>query len=399
MIIGGAHMINIVDLFSGAGGLTFGFCYRKKGNRFVRNRKFNFLFANEYDSQAATAFRVNFPHIPLLECDVATITTELLIQSGIEYNNVDVVIGGPPCQSYSTVGKRQYDQRAKMYQEYIRLLGILTPKMFIFENVTGLLTMKNDNDQPVINDIIEMFRDINGDETLGYTIHRSVLNAKDYGVPQSRERVFLVGIRNDIDVDWEFPRATHGHGRHPQPYLTVADAISDLPELANGESTNEYVLEAQNDYQALMRYNSLELCDHVNGLYGEKMMAVIGAVIQGEGRSYINNLVEHGQLDEKYCLTSGYKNTYGRLWWDRPCTTITNSLGTPSALRCIHPIQDRALTTREGARLQSFPDWIHFYGNKYQKNSQVGNAVPPLLAMKLAHCVVRIPFEDLGDNI
>lgn len=125
--------MNIVDLFSGAGGLTFGFCYKIRGNRFVRNRENNILFANEYDNQAALAFQTNFNYIPLIHDDIANVTRESIQELNIDIDNVDLVIGGPPCQSYSTVGKRQYDEMAKMYREYIRLLGILEPRMFIFE--------------------------------------------------------------------------------------------------------------------------------------------------------------------------------------------------------------------------------------------------------------------------
>ena len=199
--------------------------------------------------------------------------------------NIDLVIGGPPCQSYSTVGKRQYDKRAKMYREYIRLLGILKPKMFIFENVTGLLSMKNDNDKPVLDDIKNMFADINGDGQLSYAIKQKVLNAKNYGVPQSRDRVFIVGIRQDLDIDcWEFPKEKYGDGRGKLPYLTVEDAISDLPYLNEGETVNEYTLPPQNAYQALMRGNCVDLTDHFIGTYGDKIRTVIRNVVQGEGK-------------------------------------------------------------------------------------------------------------------
>lgn len=343
--------MNIVDLFSGAGGLTFGFCYKIRGNRFIRNRENNILFANEYDNQAALAFQANFNYIPLIRDDIANVTRESIRELNIDIDNVDLVIGGPPCQSYSTVGKRQYDERAKMYREYIRLLGILEPRMFIFENVTGLLSMKNNKNQPVLTDIKNMFADITGNGELGYNIHQKVLNAKNYGVPQSRERLFIVGVRNDLDSNcWNFPTPTHGEQRNELPYLTVADAISDLPQLNEGETIHEYTLPAQNEYQMLMRYESEQLTDYFIGNYGDKIRTVIAHVIQGEGRQYINNLVETGVLSEEYYLTSGYKNTYGRLWWDRPSTTLTNSFGTPSALRCIHPLQNRALSTREGAR-------------------------------------------------
>lgn len=387
-------MINVIDLFSGAGGLTFGFSYRIRANRFVKNRKFNFMFANEYNHQAARAFSCNFPNIPLMECDVAEISTKTLASKNIFINNpVDLIIGGPPCQSYSTVGKRQYDQRAKMYKEYTRMLTLFRPTMFIFENVTGLLSMKNDNGQPVFQDITALFENI--DNVLGYRLYPKVLNAKDFGVPQSRERVFIVGIRNDVDYKWSYPSPICGD---KNPYLTIKDAISDLPVLTCGQTINFYDNEPSTDYQILMRGNQTQLYDHFCGVYGEKIAAVIKAVPQGEGRPYINNLIENGELDRKYYLTSGYRNTYGRLWWDRPSTTITNSLGTPSALRCIHPLQNRALSTREGARLQSFPDWFRFFGNKYERNSQVGNAVPPLLAIALAKEVEKIPFEQYRNH-
>lgn len=383
-------MINVIDLFSGAGGLTFGFSYKVKANKFVKNNKFNFLFANEYNHQAATAFSTNFPKIPLMECDIANITFQSLKNNNIFINEpVDLIIGGPPCQSYSTVGKRQYDQRAKMYEEYTRMLKIFRPTMFIFENVTGLLSMKNNNNKPVMQDITELFNNIDND--LGYILYTEILNAKNFGVPQSRERVFIVGIRNDVDYQWTFPKATHDN--ETTPYLTIEDAISDLPILNCGQTIESYNDDPHTDFQKLMRGNQNILYDHFCGIYGEKITAVIKAVPQGEGRPYINNLIENGKLDKKYYLTSGYNNTYGRLWWDRPSTTITNSLGTPSALRCIHPLQNRALSTREGARLQSFPDWFRFFGNKHERNSQVGNAVPPLLAIALSKQVEKIPFE------
>ena len=382
--------MNIVDLFSGAGGLTFGFQYKIKKDRFVKNRKNHILFANEFANQAAHAFRINFPDIPLIQDDIANVTIESIINLNIDIENVDLVIGGPPCQSYSTVGKRQYDKRAKMYREYIRLLGILKPKMFIFENVTGLLSMKNDDGEPVLNDIKNMFSDIYGNGFLSYTIEQKILNAKNFGVPQSRNRVFLVGIRNDLDSDcWNFPTEKYGDGRGKLPYLTVEDAISDLPPLNEGEVAEKYILPPQNIYQILMRNGSKTLNDHFIGTYGDKIRTVIENVIQGEGKKYFNSLVDEGFIDQKYYLTSGYNNTYGRLWWDKPSTTITNSFGTPSALRCIHPLQNRALSTREGARLQSFPDWFVFCGNKYEKNSQIGNAVPPLLAMELSKEVYK----------
>lgn len=383
---------NVIDLFSGAGGLTYGFSHIIVNNTFVEDEYFRFLFANEYNHQAAKAFSENFPNIHLIEGDITNITLKTLQENCIDASiPVDLIIGGPPCQSYSTVGKRQYDQRARMYQEYVRMLKIFHPAMFIFENVTGILSMKNDIGRPVIDDIKTLFSDI--DETLGYSLSMQTLNAKDFGVPQNRERVFIVGIRKDIDYKWIFPNPSHGRKKGLPNYVKVREAISDLPCLKCGQSKVNYKKSPETEYEFLMRGNSDVLLDHNCGIYGEKIATIIKVVKSGKGRPYINKLVEQGELSEEYYLTSGYNNTYGRLWWNKPCTTITNSLGTPSALRCIHPNQDRALTTREGARLQSMPDSMKFFGNKHERNSQVGNAVPPLLALALANEVRKIPFE------
>lgn len=385
--------IKIVDLFSGAGGLTFGFKKKIFRNRFIDDDRFEFIFANEYDQFAAETFRINFPEIPMLEEDIENLDFEFLTNNNVNLNNVDLVIGGPPCQSFSTVGKRQYDNRAKMYKEYRRLLSISKPKMFVFENVLGLLTMKNDLKKPVIDDVIasfQNFEDIDSKlKNFGYIVHKKVLNAKDFGVPQSRERVFLVGIRSDLSIKskWKFPLPTT---KEP---LTVSDAISDLPYLDNGEASRLYDKKPQTKYQYLMRGNNRELENHINGVFGDRMQQIMAAVIEGEGKNYINNLVKEGKLPKELFLTSGYGNTYGRLWWDRPSTTITNNLSTPSSLRCIHPKQNRALTAREGARLQSFPDSFKFSGPRSRVNMQVGNAVPPLLSYALANSIYDF-FEN-----
>ncbi|WP_411343818.1 DNA cytosine methyltransferase [Paenibacillus sp. WLX1005] len=350
----------------------------------MNNRNYHILFANELDINAAKAFSLNFPRIPLLNCDVANISEEYLVEKNIDYTNVDLVIGGPPCQSFSTVGKRQYDARAKMYKEYRRILSFIKPKVFLFENVTGLLTIKNNIGQPVLDDIKNEFSDFSDfNIDLSYEIKESVLNAKHFGVPQNRERVFLVGIRKDLNVSskWKFPSPIY---QREEQFLTLEDAIGDLPTLLNGESKQNYEIETYTRYQQLMRGDCDDLTNHYNGINGEKMLRIMEVVIPGEGKKYINELVVNGELDSKYYLTSGYNNTYGKLWWDKPSSTITNNLSTPSSFRCIHPIQNRALTSREGARIQSFPDSFHFVGSKESVNMQIGNAVPPLLAIAIA---------------
>ena len=160
---------------------------------------------------------------------------------------------------------------------------------------------------------------------------------------------------------------------------------------------NAYINDPVNAYQTLMREDNQVLTHHFCGVHNEKMRAVIAAVPQGEGRHYINKLVDIGKLPETCRLTSGYANTYGRLVENRPCTTITNNMCTPSALRCIHYEQNRELTPREGARIQSFPDWYVFDGQKGHVTTQIGNAVPPLLAMAMARSIEEI-IEQLEDD-
>lgn len=412
--------MRIIDLFSGAGGLTFGFYYRIRNNSFVRNRQNTFVFANEYDVHAARAFTANFPDITMLNQDIKTLDADVISEM-IGNEPIDLIIGGPPCQSFSTVGQRVYDDKAIMYEEYLRILAIVRPKMFLFENVKGILSMKEtfyktDKDgnivyeitknketgrerkKPVVDhygkfviDVIqEKFANIyNG---FGYNIVKKTLNSVDFGVPENRERVFIVGIRNDLDIKWEYPKSTTTRK------LSVKDAISDLPPVGENEMVDEYVLPSQNSYQKLMRNRSETISHHYCGEYGEKIRTVIENVKQGQGKNDFNRLVEEGKVDKKYKLTSGYANTYGRLVENEPCTTITNNLSTPSSLRCIHYEQNRALTPREGARIQSFPDWFQFVGNKSNVNTQIGNAVPPLLSIELAKQIEKIIKETNIDN-
>lgn len=375
--------MRIVDLFSGVGGLTFGFYYNMIDGEFVRNENCNIVFANEYDKAAAEAFKMNFPDINMINKNVKELTEQEIYQI-IGEDEIDVIIGGPPCQSYTTIGKRKYDDKAKLYNEYYRMLSIIRPRIFLFENVKGMLSMKDENNNLIINDIENKFANIDGN--LGYNIEYRILNAVDFGVPQCRERVFIIGIRNDLDVQWTFPVREDGFEN-----ITLKEAISDLPCVLPGQEVRKYGKKViRNEYQRLMRGNNRSLTCHFSSKYGEKIQTIINHVIQGEGKDYINRLVDQGILEEKNRLTSGYDNTYGRLFANQPCTTITKNMSTPSGLRCIHYEQNRALTAREGARIQSFPDWFKFYGNHAEIKTQIGNAVPPLLAMRLARQIEMI---------
>lgn len=375
--------MRIVDLFSGAGGLTFGFYYNLIDGQFVRNENCDIVFANEFDAAAAEAFRQNFPNVNMINRDIKQLNEEE-VRGLIGDEEIDLIVGGPPCQSYSYVGKRVYDDKAKLYKEYFRLLSIIRPRMFLFENVKGMLSMKDADGKLVIDDIEEKFANIN--DELGYNIVYNTLDAVNYGVPQHRERVFIIGIRNDLDLQWDFddlPQEEH--------QITLEEAISDFPIIGSGEEIFEYGDSVPtNEYQRMMRGDCQNLTGHFLAVYGDKIQTIMNNVIQGEGKDYINGLVDQGILEERYRLTSGYKNTYGRLYANQPCTTITNNMSTPSGLRCIHYEQNRALTPREGARIQSFPDWFKFYGTRREIKTQIGNAVPPLLAIRLARQLEQI---------
>lgn len=401
--------MRIIDLFSGAGGLTFGFYYNLVAGEFRRRPNIEFVFASEYNPQAVEAFKRNYPDVNMIAGDIRDLTDDKI--ELYQYNrDVDIIIGGPPCQSFSTIGERKYDSRAKLLNQYLRILEKVMPKMFLFENVKGILSMreifyKTDENGEIIYKKVEKHRgakfftkdepeiDHYGDlvmdklknefDRIGYDIQYKTMNASSFGVPQNRERVFIVGMRKGLNIEWQFPV---GQG----PFRTLSDAISDLPLVGEGDNVEKYDSDPANDYQRLMRQGSDEITEHYCGIYGDKIRTVIKNVKEGEGKNDFNRKVDAGLVDVKYRLTSGYGNTYGRLERNKPSMTITNNLATPSGLRCIHYEQNRALTPREGARIQSFPDWYQFVGGKGDVTRQVGNAVPPLLAIAFANSIIDI---------
>ena len=340
----------------------------------------------------------------MIQGDIRTLSEDK-INDLLQDDEVDLIIGGPPCQSFSTVGMRRFDEQAKLYKEYLRLLSIIKPKMFLFENVTGILSMREIfykidamgelryeeiktirggkeivRRKPIVDHYGDLIMDMisNQFNLVGYNFQYAVLNAVDFGVPQNRERVFIIGIRNDLPLEWRFPQKTC---KRP---ITVEEAISDLPGLREGEKISTYFGSPITEYQKIMRGDEQRLTCHFCGVYGKKIRTVIENVKQGQGKDDFNQLIDNGVLPEEFRLTSGYKNTYGRLIQNKPSTTITNNMCTPSGLRCIHYAQNRALSPREGARIQSFPDFFKFSGTRTDITKQIGNAVPPLLSMSIA---------------
>lgn len=215
----------VVDLFAGVGGLSYGFS---------RNDSFEIILANEMQKDIAKAYTLNHPTVNMLQGDIKDLSEDVLRQT-IGNRTVDVVVGGPPCQSYSTLGKRQMDARANLFMEYKRVLCILHPRAFLFENVKGILSM---NKGTLFEHVRKEFEDI------GYSLQYKILNAVDYGVPQLRERVILVGFLGEND--FQYPEPTHVEGL--LPYVTLQDALKDLPALSCGEENTVYAAPPDNDF-------------------------------------------------------------------------------------------------------------------------------------------------------
>lgn len=359
----------VIDLFAGVGGLSYGF---------EKDSDFQVVAANEILKPMATAYSLNNPNVRMYNKDIKDFSIkDLEADLNLKKGDIDVVIGGPPCQAYSTVGKRLIDDpRGKLFQEYFRVLKEIKPKIFIFENVKGMLSMMGGE---LMKTVVSLF------ESIGYHVQYRVLNAADYGAPQVRERVIIVGTLEGNK--FEYPQPTHCDisaekdlfSSALKPWVTLGEALGDLPSMRSGEEAFTYACEPKNDYQRLMRENApSRITEHSTARNGEHIVRIMEALPDGGTPE---------DIPEEIRPKSGFKNTYCRLWWDRPSTTITRNLGTPSSSRCIHPRDPRPLSTREGARLQGFPDDYIFYGTRTEKNLQIGNAVPTFLSKAIKEAV------------
>lgn len=348
---------NIMDLFAGVGGLSYGFS---------QIPEFHIVAANEIEKDISIAYTMNHPGVSMLNCDICDLTEEK-IDEVLKGQKIDVVVGGPPCQSYSTLGKRRMDDRANLFIQYKRVLNILRPRAFVFENVTGILSM---NGGRLFKEVLAGFHE------LGYSLKYRVMNAVDFGVPQYRERVILVGFLGENN--FTYPEPTHGEGLIP--YVTLKEAIGDLPVIKSGETDNSYAHKADNAFLQFVRTGNKHLTEHAAPKNGEHLIRIMEALGDGQSKN---------DLPEDIRPKSGYGNTYAKLWWDRPSTTITRNFACPSSSRCIHPRDSRAMSIREGARLQSFPDSYVFYGSDSMKRLEIGNAVPPLLSVSIAEKMLK----------
>lgn len=342
-------MTTFVDLFCGAGGLSLG----------LQQAGWRPLCAVDRWVDAVKTYERNFPDHRCVNADLSALSSSGI--AALIDERPDWVVGGPPCQGFSTVGRREReDPRNRLVEEFQRVVDVLRPRRFLIENVVGLRDMR------FVAEISAMF------EGVGYAVTPFVLAAADYGVPQLRRRILFVGDREGRR--FEPPEPSH----HPKSYVTVWEAIGDLPDLKPGEEKKKYEAPAATPYQLMLRNGSLCLQGHVASAHPPRLVKAISHIPDGGNRRHIP-----AELQPR----SGFHNSYSRLHSAAPAVAVTQNMGKPSGTRCIHPFQDRGLTAREGARLQGFPDTFHFSGGIISQRTQVANAVSPILAERLARAL------------
>lgn len=344
----------VIDLFAGVGGLSLGF----------ENNGFDVFLANEYDASIADAYKKNHTHTQMIVGDI----TSLDLQSVFgKYNGqTDVVIGGPPCQGFSQKGQRKtiHDERNFLFKYYVKVVELVHPKYFVMENVPNLLTAEKGY---FLREIEELFN------SMGYNLKTGVLNASDFGVPQNRRRAVIIGKLNSPAPELPKPQDKH---------VTIWDAIGDLAFLNSGEGTEEqsYPNSPKSDYQKMLRGNCSVLHNHVVTRHSSLALERLAMIPPNAGKEV---------LPEEHLTKSIYSGTWTRMKKDEISVTITTRFDTPSSGKFTHPFLNRAITVREAARIQSFPDDFVFFGTKSSQMKQVGNAVPPLLAGAIAKVILN----------
>ena len=390
--------LKIMDLFSGTGGFSKGF---------ETTGAFEVVYGIDMLPDAAATFLLNHPGAIVIADDIRAVRLGTVAErTGLSRGDVDVIVGGPPCQGFSSIrpfrSMDDDDPRNTLFEEFAAYVNYFRPPIFVMENVIGLATHRRGT---TIEQIERCFADI------GYQVDWRVLNAAHFGVPQKRERLVLIGAENGMGP--LFPQITHDgkfrtvglRDRHrilspPEcgqnatlfgkidhclpPAVTVMEAIGDLPPLAAGEQALAYDRPAENNYQSERRASSTKLEWHIATAHSSRMLEIIR-----HSGSNIASVPRH-------LITSGFSSCYSRLAPDDPSVTITVNFVHPASNKCIHPYQDRALTLREGARIQSFDDDFEFAGSRTKIAKQIGNAVPPLLGRAIAASVMEM--LGIGEN-
>jgi DNA (cytosine-5)-methyltransferase 1 len=363
-------MLTAIDIFCGAGGLSEGFI----------QAGFDILAGNDIDEPAGRTFAATHPSATFVLGPIQNITaTQMLDVSGLKSGELDCLIGGPPCQGFSVYNHNRgmHDERSTLFKEYLRLVEGLRPKWIVMENVTGMLSISGGSP---VKDIYS------GLKNLGYQVDAKVLKAEEYGVPQERRRVFFIGNRVGLPIVW--PVAEYGPSR--KPFTTVWDAISDLPPLKNGQSSASelaHTCEPKSEYQKMIRAETKYVLNHAAPKLSDINVERMNYIPEGGSwRDIPVHLLPQGMKKAK---RSDHTKRYGRLSKKGLSSTILTKCDVHWGAY-IHPIQNRSLTVREAARLQSFPDKFKFEGSRTEQYAQVGNAVPPLLGRKVAEAIISV---------
>ena len=345
----------ILDLFCGAGGFS---------NGFEQNRNFKTIIGVDFNKFALETFKYNHPLAKVICGDLKDVTIKNCIIKEAKKHKINMIIGGPPCQGFSNKGKNLglQDERNFLFREYLDIVKVLNPQIFIIENVKNLITCEKSY---FLNEIKkEIFK-------LGYKLECQVLNALDFGIPQNRQRAFLIGSKN---FHFDFSKIKK------KDKVSVRDAISDLAYLNSGEGfdESEYRFKSQSVYQRFLR--GKKLFNHKATNHSQIAIAKLKHIPNEGGKEFLpKNL--HGKQQ--------FKTTWSRLKWDDVSPTIDTRFDTPSNGKNSHPFLHRSITPREAARIQSFGDDFRFLGAKTEICKQIGNAVPPLLAKALAQAIME----------
>lgn len=364
----GDQNLTYVDLFAGAGGLSIG----------LEKAGFELAHAVEVDDDARCTFAKNRNGLApdditgdIRQVDNAEIT-EL-----VENESVDLVAGGPPCQGFSeVVSPDGSDDRNHLFTNFISWVNELKPKAALFENVRGMQNTANGKFFEAVEKSFNLIE---------YNVTHRVIESSDFGVPQHRRRLVVIATKKEIPQP-----IFDGFELNPVKTPGVIDGIGDLPEVGPGNEVTEYDKEPHTLLQKDLRGDSQELTIHRAANHSEDMVEMISHIPDGGNRTAIPDELQP---------SSGYHNSYSRLNSKEPAVAITSNMSKPSSARCIHPFQDRGLTPREGARLQTFPDEYRFEGGLVSIRKQIGNAVPPYLAEALGYYLRESVYnEELSES-
>lgn len=363
--------MKVIDLFAGCGGLSIGFL--QAGLEIVK--------AVEFDKMIAQTYINNHPNVPVIIDDIRNIDVSNVFKKG----DAEVIIGGPPCQGFSMAGSRIRngfidDSRNYLFKHYFNIVKTVKPKVFVMENVKGIATMQNGN---IFSEIIRTFQDTKALDGDKYHIFHTFIKATEFGVPQTRERMILIGVLNNGFDGEKIFKVVKGRiiekNKSFFSKVTVWDAISDLENIMPSKEGEVSNITPLSNYQEWLSSKDGKTKNHIATKHSKIAKSRMEKI--GEGENFT-------KLEEN--IKSIHSGSYGRLEKMGFAPTITTRFDTPSGGKFIHPIFNRTITPREAARIQSFPDNYIFYGNKSSICRQIGNAVPPKCSYFLAEVVKEV---------